>query len=537
MDFQLIQQVLASLVVKGMGLNFNALPTTRGMQHTKTWCLKLITAHHPSLFTPCGKDDIVYSLLSLLTALIISGFAIPSFIMGADDDSIESLDIVRLSFALLALLLITMELAYKAWKVVSKTRFKEENYDVSMSPTTNSNGDGRSVNKVAEWWKNTSLYLLMKPYFKDIVRLQAAEFILYVTVTCNIIKHAGGHFNLPYTFVSLQLVELIGLIVSLILYILHVFVAQFYVIVKGIRSLEGLRRLKFGKSAQTDNNSQSKCCYCIKKHFNMFDDQKWNSKDLAIQGVLLEIYYTFHVICQMVIQICIFVNLGFKIQCENDSDLSSGSGYVSLFTWAMFVIGFLIPNRVFGSVIFYMSTYVWIKRFPVVLVLNILDLFSNSEQCNEFGNDTKEKASMMLQSIGSQVQECKRNTCKELTFPIFSPLLSILSCFHFLLLLSFPILSMFGSIDPHFSDCSDYLGCSYIIPCNVNLAWFVYTCIAGAIAWISNYGVVTAAVWWMIIVPSMIVIILVVILGALYILLAGTILWFFFYYCCFYMRR
>ena len=494
------------------------LPTTLGMQHARAWSLKLIIANHSSLFSSCGVDDILYLLLSLCTALIISGFAIPSFIMGADDDNIRPLEIVRLSFAVLAFLLITVELSYKAWMAVTKRRFNEENYNVSTSPTLDSKNDEPSGKKVTNWWRNTTLYVLMKPYLEDIIRLQVAEFIMYVTVVCNIIKHASGQSNSPYNPTGLQIVELTGLVFSIILFILHAFVMQFYVIVKGIRSLERLRRMKFAKPSPSSNDSRSKCCYCIRKHFDLFD-QKWNSKKHAVQSVLLEVYYIFHIICQMVIQVCVLANLGFKFQCENDSELSTG--YVSPFTWAMLVLGFLIPNRIFGSIIFYVSTYVWTKRFPVVLVLNILDVFTKSEQCNVH---TKEKALKILDSINGQVMECKQHPCWELAYPILSPLLSISSCFHFLILLSFPILTIMGSTDPQLNNCSDYYGC--YITCNLNFAWFVYFCIAGGIAWISNYGAVTAAVWWMIIVPSAIITILLGVIGTFAILVMGSV------FCC-----
>lgn len=484
-----------------------AVPRTEELQHAREWSLKLIvTSHFSLLFT--GKASVGYLLLTSITAIVLFAFALPPFVEAADIGHMPALIAVRMSLALLSLILVVIDIAVRIWFITKdrKTVTSGHNtYDISVS-TENLN------------------ILMIKAYLPDVLRLQGAELMVYATVICNILSNASGRYYNDLSKMSPrhEKLEFAGLIIALIFYAIHAFAIYLCTIIKGIVSLEQLRRgkgyLKFDTEfSESDDNDREKsdCCKHITQYWKMFSTDLSSTNRSAITGFLLEVFYVFHILFQIVAQIFCLAAIWSKVTCENPLPTSFGVLYVSPFTWVMIILGFILPNKILASFTFYVSTFVWAKEFCVVFMINILSVFTKTTDPS-INESTRAIAKRRLQSIDHDMTENQLKCCEKFFYPWCSPLLSIISSIYYIALISFPIFSVVGARNPQQIDCFDpnsYILSENLIACNFTSNLFIFFIVSVVLVWIFNFIVVSIGIWWVVIVPSIIILIIVTVLS------------------------
>lgn len=472
-----------------------AIPREEELLKARELSLKLILASNISLLFSGKLGNTCYYFLLFITAVILFGLALPLFVVEADTGHMAGVTAVRMSFALLSLVLVVTDIAVKVW-AVKKNMHKGDKKAYNIS--------GANDNKL--------LSELIKTFVPDILRLQASELILYAVVICNIATVASGRYYAesfkmaqPY-----QKFEFAGLIISLFLFATHTLIVHLVVIIKCIISLERLRRGKGFLNVHYASSNEKQCCHCITKHWNIFSEENGNKNcRAAFRGFSLQILYVFHIFFHIVMQVLCMAAIWAKVTCENPLPTASVDLYISPFTWVIIVLGFVLPNKLLASLTFFVSVYSWANEYSLSLLSNVLNLLSKTS--SYYKDTAKAKYKMIDETLSNTETHC----CEKFMYPLMSPLLSIFSSAYYIFIISFPIFMFIGVSNPQQIDCIDpssYNVSENLTECFISFGWIIFCMVAIALVWSFNCCVINIGIWWVIIVPLLVISIIALVL-------------------------
>ena len=358
---------------------------------------------HSHIFPLLSKSgELVITCVLFATAVIATIVSLIPFTGHALRGPVPALNAVRLALSLFALLLSSIDLGLKIWSWCKSICNTHDYEQVTSSQTRNS----------------------IKKY-SDVFRSLLAEAIIYPLLICDILEQASSRL---YSGDGLSKFTFARFIVSVVWQVLHVYIIRLVVLGATIWSLEQLRR---GCGGTTDAAE------------NRVDHE---DKKRARRGLIIEIYFFIHVLCQMLTQALMLAVIWVTVDCENPPTDGSNEGTLNIspFTWIMIVFGFLLP--ISGTLTFFISTYGWVRDFPIDFMLNLLSsLRHHGQSVSEYGiSNIRSAAQRNLQRIDTLIQEVENHlregnnhVCKKIFRPVFSPFPSIVSCNYYILLLVF----------------------------------------------------------------------------------------------------
>ena len=226
----------------------------------KKWGVEIIRTHLFPLFSKFG--GLILSVVSLITAIALLGFAIPSLMkyVNGESNSLSELNVVRFSIALASVVLAVIDLILNIWKLIKSCCGNKQEYNIGAEDI-----ETKSCN--CSWVKIKTFF---SKYILDIFRMMVVEAILYPTVICNILDNTSSRTyagTLDAKFKFARFILSVGWL------IFHVYIVRLLVIGVTKVSLEGMRRGK--RILQTANDKSD-----LYRGWKMFDNEHNIAKDV-----------------------------------------------------------------------------------------------------------------------------------------------------------------------------------------------------------------------------------------------------------------
>ena len=350
-----------------------------------------------------------------------------------------------------------------------------------------------------------------KDFFKtsrsvlDFIRMALSELIFYPLVICSIFEVVTSQ---AYRFNSAaDGVNFVLLIITLTLLLFFVYLVRIVLLIFTNYLLQKARKLP-----KVEEESKQ-----VKQH-------QYNSS-IRNSALLFEIYFIYHVIAQMVIQVLMIIAIGAKIRDDNShlfenavnteqpsTIIDSGttatttiptttstdikineSIHVSVTLWYMLIGGYIFPA--FGVITFFLANYFWLQEYPIGFCIDCLSVMNITKR-NESGSIVDQiNRYIHFMELKNEFKLLRQNTCcDKFIYPFKSPQMVIICIAYTLLQLGFVVCAGVSSVGP--------LGGG---------GWLFFYIVAIVMGFIANLHVFTIAIFWNTIIITVIVLIAIVI--------------------------
>ena len=328
----------------------------------------------------------------------------------------------------------------------------------------------------------------------DLIRMTLSELLFYPLVICGIFEVVTSQ---AYMFDSgADGINFILLIISLALLLFFVYVLRIALLIVTSYLLQKAREVE----------QESKQC-------------QYNSS-IRKSALRFEMYFIFHVIAQMVIQVLMIIAIGAKIRDDNrhlfenavnpeePSTINGTNGtnttipipttlitdveinksiHVSGTLWFMLIDGYVFP--VFGVITFFVANYFWVQEYPIGFCIDCLSIMNITKR-NESGSIVDHiNRYFHVVELEEEFKLLREKTFREkFSYPFKSPQMVIVCIAYTLLQLGFVICAGISSVGP--------LGGG---------GWLFFYIVAIIMGFIANLQVLTIAIFWNTIIIAVIV--------------------------------
>ena len=286
-----------------------------------------------SLWKPICRDIIAgteffFSFLSLI-------LSIASFSLGNN----AAYAILHLVLAIIATILAAIDVFVSIeFFQACRNKIRERRNGGRQESDNGQNGTKR--NKCLQFTKKTW----------DISRIIVAELVLYPLTICDMIDLLVGRSYIVNDAIGGLSYALF--ILSTALLIVYVYIVRLILLLTVAIRLNRRRRPQKNKERTEPDGD--------------LDERA------ATTGFRFQIFFFFHVLGQMVVQILMLVAIGIKLVDDNANRFDSGPYFISAELWFMMVAGYIMP--IIGILSFFIVTYYWVYEYPIGICINVLSL-------------------------------------------------------------------------------------------------------------------------------------------------------------------
>jgi hypothetical protein len=198
----------------------------------------------------------------------------------------------------------------------------------------------------------------------DIGRILISEAILYPLLVCDLIEFiVDKDYEVDEPS---DIVNLILFILSSVSLVFYVYIMRLGVLIAMIVHLQKCRKLK----------PEQQKALCEWSAENEITTEKGDELDptTATKARNFQVYFIFHVMGQMAMQIMMIVAISLKIDDDNRNRTLDSPLHISIELWLMLVAGYIMPF--FGILSFFIPTFYWIYEHENGLCLDILSLLN-----------------------------------------------------------------------------------------------------------------------------------------------------------------
>ena len=306
------------------------------------------------LICPLTRDLIAISeFLVGLTSLILS--IVSLFLLGND----ALYNILHFALAILSTLLgladtvVSLKFSASFAKIINKLQCRLKvghrgNYDTEANQNWNQ--------------KDMEPSFLKKGW--DTGRILISEAILYPLLVCDLIEFIvdkGYEINEPTDIVNLTL-----FILSSVSLIFYVYIMRLGILIAMNIHLQKCRKLNPEQKKALDEWSAE----------NEVTTEKGNELDstAAKKAEEFQVYFCFHVVGQMAMQITMIVAISLKLADDNKYRALGSPLHISNELWLMLVGGYIMPFL--GILSFFIPTFYWVYEYENGLCLDFLGLLN-----------------------------------------------------------------------------------------------------------------------------------------------------------------
>lgn len=337
----------------------------------------------------------------------------------------------------------------------------------------------------------------------DFIRMTLSEVIFYPLVICSIFEVVTSQ---AYMFDSAaDGINFFLLIITLALLLFFVYVVRIALLIMTNYLLQNVRKLP---KVEQESKQEKECQY---------------DSTIRKSALHFEIYFIYHVIAQMVIQVLMIIAIGAKIRDDNrhlfenavnpeqpSTIIDNGTNgtnttiptivnttipttlttdmeinkniHVSVALWYMLIGGYISP--VFGLLTFFVANSFWVQEYPIGFCIDCLSVMNITKR--------NEGESIVDQiKLKDDFKSLRQKTfCNKFSYPFKSPQMVLVCIAYTLLQLGFIISAGVSSVGP--------LGGG---------GWLLFYIVAIIMGFIANLHVFTIAIFWNTIIITVIVLI------------------------------
>ena len=229
----------------------------------------------------------------------------------------------------------------------------------------------------------------------------------YPVVVCNIIENAAK--NSYYT----DKLHFVYFLFSVLKLIYEVYLIRALVLCSTIHSLRQLRQgSTFVEPTKSANRVTEMTLNEIK------------TEVFTTHGLMIEVFFCAHVLCQMLCQIIILAALWVKIQCENPNFIDVQELSVSSNSGLLIFSGFALP--IVGTLAFFIPWNKHVQLYPIEFMIDMLCALRKSG-ITSIPQNARSNLQKIQESIISAVTEDSLSTKQVIYTILTTPVLTVLS--------------------------------------------------------------------------------------------------------------